>query len=251
VKIQAILCYNDNGTWRKEWASTSHAVWKKDSLGEKFARASSPANMLLSTSYTPRASFPDIASTFQSPRRGNVTVYYYLRTDTSPGMMMGIALDATGDPNHHNYRFTLDNASLKNLKEQVTPPLIRLDAINGVTKLVYVADNGDEIPQAVTVQPAEGALVGSSTKNYLMVQNIEPGEYQLSITPPGYDPITKTLFIIPKEMSPANSTLVTANHIHYVSIDPTQIKKDVCTSCDNLLACLACVDDRLVSKYDK
>lgn len=116
-------------------------------------------------------------------------------------------------------------------------------------KVIYVTDG------------AKGALhplASGVTSGYLRSDigtEVKKGTYTMTVHLPGYTPIIKTIRIGFDELSnwevfPGDGG-VTETDIRVLQVSPADFLEDICGECADLRACMVCMDDKLISRYNK
>ncbi len=248
--MQTQLCYYELG-WKSTWSRISYSKFNGTTQKFESVVRNATQGTLLSTEFSNRNNLPEVLATFSSGTREKVNVYFYF--DGPKMSIADIAFDARRDFENKHYRFTLDVGSMQLINENVaaykemSPDQIR-ESLAGKITVKGQKNLINNNPTAALIK-GEGPLNNGGTfdNKYWKIDNMMvPGEYHFTITLEGYRPIEKKIIINPKELSTGNVNKLTFDDIQSISITLEDLKKDRCSACQDLQACLVCTDTAFV-----
>lgn len=255
IRATVSLCYNDNG-WKNFWDTKYVYSTNKEHTKYTQILGAQPTGKPIDAPIIFWESNPEISIKFTGAK-GSVFVYLYVHnTDLS---LNALAFDASKELVNKNYRFTFDNDSFANLRgldvfKGQTPDAIKPQLAVQIKGLKNNTGKLFDTTAGIELITAEGVLFQNTNSNdkYWIVRGsttpIQTGEYLLTITIDGYRSIEKKIFLSPKEFSPESGNNLSFGDVHTFSISNTELKKDVCSICTTLQACLQCVDTIFVDK---
>lgn len=266
LTLQSRLCINDGtGNWKAVWPKVSYAAYNGST--KKFVPTvlSAPVGLPLNASVENRDNLPEISALFSGGPNSNVTVYFYLNGTSQT--IHALALNAQKDVEKKNYRFDLDLATLKAISElteykEKTPDDIRtmllekmtIKGIKGMSETYVKSTATTTTPatKAITLIQREGILNSDRTNDnkYWIVPNLmTSGEYEFTIFIDGHRSVKIPVTINTRDLSAQDPNRIVQDDVKTISIAPDQIRKDRCTTANDLTSALLCADTAFVDAF--
>lgn len=264
ARIRANLCYNEGG-FKNYWTNVDYITYtdelftKKD---ETVVKNTSTVEVTIKESI----SNPEIQARFLRDYRGEIRTYFYIVETGNTIQVRGVAFDGSRDRDNTILRTKLTDTTIEALRAKV-PAFTNLSP-NEITQRVMITLEGKQNTSGKLVglpfqSTAEGqiAVVNSYNEKYYKspANQLIPGPYTaiIRIDPTGPTSITeweiieKNIILSPADFSPEDGKIINPNHIYQIGFDAGDIIKDICSKCTDLVSCLACVDNSILTSYER
>ncbi len=264
--IRTNLCFNEGGAFKNYWTNVNYISYSDEKFTKKDQTVVS--NITAATLTVKESlSNPEIQARFLKDYRNEISAYFYIVESKGIMEVQGIAFDASRDVDNTTLRAKLTDSSIEALRAKV--PAFKDLTPNDIQKRVQVTLQGKQnttgkIGDLIFQDVAEGQIATPNSYNEKYYKSNNPlsaGPYIAKIT---IDPVAagtattteweiieKDIVLSPADFSPADSKIINYNHVYRIAFDVTDIIKDICSKCDDLVSCLACVDNRITTSYER
>ena len=264
ISLRSELCFKEPGSgFKRYWTNASYSSYKRDS-NEKLEQKIIDTEEVAEISFEGSETNPEIKIRFLQGYRKEVTIGVHLEPgSTNNQEITKISFDASADADDTILRTRLTSRAIESLRKKI-PEFTELSP-NDIQKNLTISL--ERIPGGTPIMikflpTAEGQIntANSYDEKYFKsedTKSITPGRYRAIITIKAgstsstWATIEPIIQLNPRDLSPVESTVINESHIFSIDFDESDIKKDICTPCADLLTCLACVDNTIVTSYQK